>query len=77
MDIKNDNRLKFNQGIIDFVEKSKIRKTFVQKTINVTDQDLNKLKIQIEEVYQKILNLEFFEIGKDCQDKDHLHYLLK
>ena len=77
LDIKNDSRLQFNQGIIDFVEKSKLKKSFIRKTINVTEEDINKLKIQIEEVYQKILNLEFFEIGKDCKDKDHLHYLLK
>jgi DNA helicase-2/ATP-dependent DNA helicase PcrA len=77
LDIKNDSRFQFNQGIIDFVEKSKLKKNFVRKEINVSDEDLNKLKTQIEEVYQKILNLEFFEIGKDCKDKDHLHYLLK
>ena len=77
LDIKNDSRFQFNQGIIDFVEKSKLKKTFVRKEINVSDDDLNKLKTQIEEVYQKILNLEFFETGKDCKDKDHLHYLLK
>ncbi len=77
LDIKNDSRFKFNQGIIDFVEKSKIKKSFVRKEINVTDDDLSKLKTQIKEVYQKILNLEFFEVGKDCKDKDHLHYLLK
>lgn len=77
LDIKNDTRFQFNQGIIDFVEKSKLKKSFVRKIINVTDEDLNKLKIEIEEVYQKITNLEFFEIGKDCKDKDHLHYLLK
>ncbi len=77
LDIKNDSRLQFNQGIIDFVEKSKSKKIFVRKVINVTGEDIKKLKTQIEEVYQKILNLEFFEIGKDCKDKDHLHYLLK
>jgi DNA helicase-2/ATP-dependent DNA helicase PcrA len=77
LDLKNDTRLQYNQGIIDFVEKSKLKKSFIRKEINVTDDDLNKLKTQIEEVYQKILNLEFFEIGKDCKDKDHLHYLLK
>jgi len=77
LDIKNDSRFQFNQGIIDFVEKSKLKKSFIRKEINVSDEDLNKLKTQIEEVYQKILNLEFFEIGKDCKDKDHLHYLLK
>ena len=77
LDIKNDSHLQFNQGIIDFVEKSKLRKSFVRKEINVSDEDLNKLKSEIEEVYKKILNLEFFEIGKDCKDKDHLHYLLK
>jgi DNA helicase-2/ATP-dependent DNA helicase PcrA len=77
LDIKNDSRFQFNQGIIDFVEKSKLKKNFIRKEINVSDEDLDKLKTQIEEVYQKILNLEFFEIGKDCKDKDHLHYLLK
>jgi DNA helicase-2/ATP-dependent DNA helicase PcrA len=77
LDIKNDSHFKFNQGIIDFVEKSKLKKSFVRKEINVTDEDLVKLKAQIEEVYQKITNLEFFEIGKDCKDRDHLHYLLK
>ncbi|MDD2482821.1 MAG: ATP-dependent DNA helicase [Candidatus Shapirobacteria bacterium] len=77
LDIKNDSRFKFNQGIIDFIEKSKLKKSFIRKEISVADEDLNKLKTQIEDVYQKILNLEFFEIGKDCKDKDHLHYLLK
>ena len=77
LDLKNDSRLQYNQGIIDFVEKSKIKKSFIRKEINVTDDDLTKLKTQIEEIYQKILNLEFFEIGKDCKDKDRLHYLLK
>jgi len=77
LDIKNDSRFQFNQGIIDFVEKSKLKKSFVRKEINVTDEDLIKLKTQIEDVYQKITNLEFFETGKDCKDKDHLHYLLK
>lgn len=76
LDIKNDPQWQFNQGIIDFVEKSKTKKVFVRKEINVTEQDLNNLKAQIEEVYQKIINLEFFEIGKDCKDKDHLHYLI-
>jgi len=77
LDIKNDSRYQFNQGIIDFVEKSKSKKTFVRKEINVTPEDINNLQSQIENIYQKILNLEFFEIGKDCKDKDHLHYLLK
>lgn len=77
LDLKNDPKLQFNQGFIDFVEKSKSKKIFIKKEIVVTEQDLNNLKTQIEEVYKKILNLEFFEIGKDCKDKDHLHYLLK
>ncbi|MDD4937555.1 MAG: ATP-dependent DNA helicase [Candidatus Shapirobacteria bacterium] len=77
LDLKNDPRLQFNQGFIDFVEKSKLKKSFIRKEINVTDDDLNNLKQQIKDVYQKILNLEFFEIGKECKDRDHLHYLLK
>lgn len=77
LDIKNDPRFKFDKGIIDFVAKSKLKKSFIRKEINVTDEDLNKLKQQIKDVYQKILNLEFFETGKECKDRDHLHYLLK
>jgi DNA helicase-2/ATP-dependent DNA helicase PcrA len=77
LDIKKDSRFQFEKGIIDFVEKSKLKKSFVRKEINVSDEDLVKLENQIKDVYQKILNLEFFEIGKDCKDRDHLHYLLK
>jgi DNA helicase-2/ATP-dependent DNA helicase PcrA len=77
LDIKNDSRFKFDKGVIDFVEKSKIKKAFLRKEFDITDQDLDKLKAQIKEVYQKILNLEFFEVGSNCQDRSHLHYLLK
>ena len=77
LDLKNDPAYHFNKGIIDFVEKSKTKKIFIRKEINISNEDMDKLKLQIEEVYRKILNLDFFTIGKDCKDNDHLHYLIK
>ncbi len=66
----------FNLGIIDFVQKSKQKNTLIRKEIKITDQDLNNLKSQITDVYNKIINLDFFKIGDDCKDHQHIHYLL-
>ncbi len=77
LDIKDDPRFKFSSGVIDFVEKSKIKNSYIRKEFEITQNHLDDLKTQIKDVYQKILNLEFFEIGPDCTDKNHLHYLLK
>jgi len=77
LDIKNDSQLKFDGGVIDFVEKSKQKNIFLRKNFDITSEDVEKLKTQIKEVYQKILNLEFFEIGDNCSDKSHLHYLFE
>ncbi|MFZ2153585.1 MAG: ATP-dependent DNA helicase [Microgenomates group bacterium] len=60
---------------IDFVQKSKTKDTFIRKEITITPEDIQKLEVQIREVYQKILALEFNNIGSGCQDKHHLHYL--
>lgn len=77
LDIKNDSRFKFGSGVIDFVEKSKSKNAYLRKEFDITPDHLDSLKAQIKDVYQKILNLEFFETGPNCSDKNHLHYLLK
>ena len=65
------------KATIDFVEKSKQRGTFIRKEFEISSEHIEKLKLQIKDVYQKILNLEFFEIGANCKNKHNLHYLLK
>lgn len=65
------------KGTIDFVEKSKQRNVFIRKEFDITPDHLESLKVLIKTVYQKILNLEFFEIGENCKNKHNLHYLLK
>lgn len=77
LDLKNDPHFKFDGGLIDFVEKSKAKKSYLRKEFDINSADVDKLKTQIKEVYQKILNLDFFEIGPECKDRNHLHYLLK
>lgn len=60
-------------GTIDFIEKNN-KDQFVRKNYQLTDDDVNKLKAQIAEVFNKIINLDFTPSPK-CEDKDHLHYL--
>lgn len=62
-----------NQGTIDFIETNS-KNQFVQKTFNLTQDDVEKLKILITDTFKKISNLEFAP-SPDCDDKDHLHYL--
>lgn len=66
----------FNSGIIDFVQKSKQKNTLIRKEIKITSDDIENLKLQITDVYNKILKLDFFKIGDDCKDHQHIHYLL-
>lgn len=66
-----------NLGIIDFVQKSKQKNTLIRKEIKITPEDIESLKAQITDVYNKILNLDFFKIGPNCKDHLHVHYLLK
>ena len=65
------------KATIDFVEKSKQRDNFIRKEYEISPEHIESLKLQIKDVYQKILNLEFFEIGANCKNKHNLHYLLK
>lgn len=76
LDIKGDSRLKFGQGVIDFVEKNK-KGEYTRRVFDITPDDVENLKKLIKEVYQKIQNLDFFSLGPDCPDHQHLHYLLK
>ena len=75
LELKNDSRFQFGTGVIDFVEKSKAKNAYLRKEYDITPADLATLKDQIKEVYQKILDLQFFTIGPDCRDRNHLHYL--
>jgi len=65
------------RGTIDFVQKSKTRNKFIQNSFEFSQTDIDNLKNLIKEIYQKIINLEFNQIGEECQDRDHLHSLLK
>jgi len=67
----------FNSGIIDFVQKSKQKNTLIRKEIVINPEHVEGLKLLIIDVYNKILNLDFFKLGKDCKDHQHIHYLLK
>jgi len=67
----------FNLGIIDFVQKSKQKNALIRKEIKINPEHVEGLKSQITDVYTKILNLDFFKIGPDCHDHQHVHYLLK
>lgn len=76
LSLKNLPGFKLSRAYIDFVEKSRSKNEFIRREIVVTDADLEVLKKQIKEVFQKISNFEFFEIGSQCRDPHHLHYLL-
>lgn len=62
-------------GTIDFIEKNS-KDQFVRKNYLLTSDNVNKLKSQITEVFDKIVNLDFTPNPK-CEDKDHLHYLFE
>ncbi|HPT65712.1 MAG TPA: ATP-dependent DNA helicase [Candidatus Woesebacteria bacterium] len=62
-----------NQGTIDFIETNQ-KNQFERKTFNLTQDDVNKLTILIQDTFQKISNLEFAP-SDTCNDPDHLHYL--
>lgn len=58
-------------GILDYIKKCK------QKNIEIKENDLEDLKLLIKEVYNKILNLEFNQIGEKCKDESHIHQFQK
>jgi len=62
-------------GTIDFVEKNN-RGNFVRKTYTITQEDTDKLKKQISDVFHQITSLNFAP-NPDCPDPDHFHYLFE
>jgi len=60
-------------GTIDFIEKTKTGQ-FRKVNFNLTAADVSALTVQIKDIFQKIVNLEFLP-HPDCSDPDHLHYL--
>jgi DNA helicase-2/ATP-dependent DNA helicase PcrA len=65
------------QGVIEFVAPSARLNTFVTKRFDITPTAISDLEKIIKEVYAKIIALDFFHLGPDCPDRDHLHYLFK
>ena len=63
------------QGTIDFIEPN-AKNQFVQKTFNLNQEDVEKLKTLIIDTFGQISNLEF-KPSSDCDDPDHLHYLFE
>lgn len=63
------------KGVIDFVEKSRQRGTFIRKEFDITKEHVSNLKVLIKETYQKIINHEFNIIGENCRNSQHLHHL--
>lgn len=64
-------KYKIKEGMLDYIQKCQ------QKKIEIKDEDLDNLKKLIKEVYQKIINLEFNQIGEDCNDQNHIHQFQK
>ncbi len=64
------------KATIDFVEKSRSKNNYLRKEYEITPEHLESLKSQIKDIYQKILNQDFYHIGENCKNKKNLHYLL-
>jgi len=64
-------KYKVDLGMLDYIKKCK------QKNIEIKEKDLQDLKILVKDVYNKILNLEFNQIGEKCKDESHIHQFQK
>ncbi len=62
---------------IDYIQKSKYKKTFIRQDFKFTQAELDSVKALIKDVYQKIINLEFSQVGDKCRDNQKLHSLLE
>ena len=60
-----------DSGLLDYIQGCQ------QKKIEIKEQELDDLKKLIKEVYHKIINLEFNQIGEKCDDKAHIHQFQK
>lgn len=75
----NDPGFKYHvtSGTIDFVQKSKLKNSYVKKDFKITDDHVEALKKQIHEIYERIVGLDFNHIGETCRDEQDLHSLVK
>lgn len=62
---------------IEFVELSTQKKQFISKNFVPNPEHLKVLQQEIQDIYQKIIALDFFTIGDSCPDPHHLHLLFK
>lgn len=62
---------------IDFIQKSKYKKTFIRRDFEFRKDDIDIVKKLIKEIYEKIINLDFNHIGEECKDEQDLHGLLE
>ncbi len=62
---------------IDFIQKSKSRKTFIKRDFQFKPDHIAQVKSLIKDVYQKIINLEFTQVGDKCKNDQNLHGLLE
>lgn len=70
-------KFKVKNGTIDFIQKSKRINAFIKRKFEITIEDEKNLRTLINDVYQKILNLDFNHLGKDCRDDQGLHDLYR
>lgn len=66
LDLLQDKKYEFQRGEIDFVEPNE-KGNYKKESFTVIDEDVEKLKNQIKDVSQEILDLSFF--GETCADK--------
>ncbi len=66
---------RITSGAIDFIEPSRLR-GYVRREFDLDELHVKKLKELVLDVYRHIADLDFYHLGKDCQDKHRLHYLL-
>lgn len=65
------NKYRVEEVQVDFLKQDKIKKTFIQKSYKISEEDINKLKEQIADVVFRIRNLEFgSEEYPWCKDKE-------
>lgn len=59
----------FASAEIDFIQKSDT-KGFIKERVEISDADVAELRKEIQDVWQHIQNLDFFEDGAGCNKKD-------
>ncbi len=62
------------KAAVEYVEPDK-NGQFIEKVIEIKDEDVATLKVLIKDTYQAILGLKF-PINPNCKDRDNLHNLI-